>query len=157
MTAWKESVESFGSGIIFMSLTFGNPLTQLMLLTFLQPTNYSMVLKILYELFLQFVMAAGSMAWPIWCYTSMFRMGSNKPFIKDNLFLTQKISTKDYFPLPIIRPGQNCRPHGFFRQKQISDLVIFSDPMGGKNKRPCQNKANLMGIWPPQKLATRVL
>ena len=23
-------------------------------------------------------------------------MGSNKPFIKDNLFLTQKISTKDY-------------------------------------------------------------
>ena len=59
MTAWKESVESFGSGIIFMSLTFGNPLTQLMLLTtFLQPTSYSMVLKILYELFLQFVMAA---------------------------------------------------------------------------------------------------
>ena len=58
MTAWKESVESFGSGIIFMSLTFGNPLTQLMLLTFLQPTNYLMVLKILYESFLQFVMAA---------------------------------------------------------------------------------------------------
>ena len=59
MTAWKESVESFGSGIIFMSLTFGNPLTQLMLLTLLQPTNYSMLLKILNELlFLQFVMAA---------------------------------------------------------------------------------------------------
>ena len=35
-----------------------------------------------------------------------------------------------YFPVPNIRPCQNCRPYGVFGDKKIRDLVIISDPMG---------------------------
>ena len=43
---------------------------------------------------------------------------------------------------------------------KIRDSVIISNPMGEKslrNWRPCQNKANPMGVWSEKKLATRVL
>ena len=65
----------------------------------------------------------------------------------------------EYSSLLNIRPGQNCRPLGFFAKNKLATWSLLETQWGkrlSKNQRLCQNKADHMGIW-SKKIATRVL